>query len=138
MLIGTGNWIMRQFSITMKISLLETVSQSRNISALHVPISYSACKRREKAVHETITQCSTQLTANSSTLLTLPLRFQQLLAGHHLCSFQAGKRRTEKGLVVKTIDFSIQLQYTLQVHHCHGTFIEILTSCFPNPCIIYE
>lgn len=56
MLIGTGNGIMRQFSISIKISLLEIISQSRNISVLlHVPISYSSYKRRERAVHETVT-----------------------------------------------------------------------------------
>lgn len=56
MLIGTGNGIMRQFSITIKISLLETVSQNMTISVLlHVSVFYSSCKRREKAVHETIT-----------------------------------------------------------------------------------
>jgi len=56
MLGGMGNGIMRQFSISTKITLLKTISQSRNnISALpHAPISYSTCKRKEKEVHEKV------------------------------------------------------------------------------------
>lgn len=93
------NGIMRQFSIIVKVTLLKTISWSWNndFVFLHMPISYSSCKRKEKGVHEKIIQCSTECIVNFSTLLTLLLCSQQLVAGHCLYSFQA--QRTQKNLV---------------------------------------